>query len=262
VAARFLAIGDVMVDVVVSGGGHDAHVRLAPGGCAVNAALSAAQSGAEAGILGRVGDDPAGRMVQMNLVAQGVVTRLSVDPNRPTGTFLVVDGEIRVDIGANAGFSPEHLPPELEADATLVSGHLPEPTVAACLKRSRAPWNALAAARLTRLPNGGNAIFVNSAEAHALTGAEPAEAAHLLAGRYRLVCVTLGRDGAIGRLDGAMESARAVSSAISDDTLGTGDAFAAAVLVALSVDAPFRDALAAGCRAGALSSIGERTSPE
>ena len=256
-AARFLAIGDVMVDVLVSGGGHDAHVRLAPGGSAVNAALSAARSGVEAGILGRVGDDPAGRMAQATLAAQGVVTQLSVDPDRPTGTFLVVDGEIRVDRGANAGFLPEHLPPELEADATLVSGHLPAPTVAASLERSRAPWNALAAARLTRLPDGGNAVFVNSAEAHALTGAQPAEAARLLGNRYRLVCVTLGTDGAIGRLDGALESAKAETRPTSDDTRGAGDAFAAAVLVALSADAPFRDALAAGCRAGSLASVGE-----
>jgi len=258
VASRFLAIGDVMVDVVVCGRDHDARVLLAPGGSAVNAALSAAQTGVDTVILGRVGDDPGGRMAQASLVAQGVATQLSVDPDRPTGTFLVVDGEIRVDGGANAGFLPEHLPLELEADATLVSGHLPAPTVAASLQRSRAPWNALAAARLTHLPDGGNAIFVNSAEAHTLTGAEPAEAARLLGSRYRLVCVTLGRDGAIGRLDGALESAKAEMSATSEEALGAGDAFAATVLIALSADASFRDALAAGCRAGALASVGER----
>jgi ribokinase len=258
VAAGFLAIGDVMVDVLVSGGGHDAHVRLAPGGSAVNAAVSAARSGAAAEILGRIGDDPAGQMAQAKLAAEGVVTRLSVDPDRPTGTFLVVDGEIRVDRGANAGFLPEHLPPELEAAATLVSGHLSAPTVAASLERSRAPWNALAAARLTRLPDGGNAVFANSAEARALTGAQPAEAARLLGSRYRLVCVTLGTDGAIGRLDGVLESAKAESRSTSDDTPGAGDAFAAAVLVALSADAPLRAALTAGCRAGALACARER----
>jgi sugar/nucleoside kinase (ribokinase family) len=255
---RFLAVGDIFVDVIASGVAHDARVRLAPGGSAVNAALSAVRSGAEAGILGRVGDDPPGRMAQVELAAEGVVTQLSADPDRPTGTFLVVDGEIRVDRGANAGFLPEHLPPELEADATLVSGHLPTPTVAASLERSSARWNALAAARLTRLPDGGNAVFVNGAEAHALTGAQPAEAARLLGNRYRLVCVTLEADGVIGLLDGTLESARAEIRSTLDDVTGAGDAFAAAVLVALSADAPFRDALASGCRAGALASFGER----
>lgn len=257
-AARFLAVGDVMVDVLLSGGGHDANVRLAPGGSAVNAALSAAASGAEAVIFGRVGDDPAGRMAQAELETRGVVTQLSVDSSRPTGTFLVVDGEIRVDRGANASFLPEHLLPTLEADATLVSGHLPPATVAAALERSVAPWNALAAALLTSLPGGGNAVFMNSAEAHALTGALPAEAARLLGSRYRLVCVTLGADGAVGLLDGELESVTTELQPIFNDTPGAGDAFAAAVLVGLAAGAPFCDALATGCQAGALAGIGER----
>jgi sugar/nucleoside kinase (ribokinase family) len=254
---RFLAVGDIFVDVIASGVAHDARVRLAPGGSAVNAALSAVRSGAEAGILGRVGDDPPGRMAQVELAAEGVVTQLSADPDRPTGTFLVVTVRFAW-IVAQRRLPPGAPPPELEADATLVSGHLPTPTVAASLERSSARWNALAAARLTRLPDGGNAVFVNGAEAHALTGAQPAEAARLLGNRYRLVCVTLEADGVIGLLDGTLESARAEIRSTLDDVTGAGDAFAAAVLVALSADAPFRDALASGCRAGALASFGER----
>ena len=126
---RFIAVGDVFVDVLVAGSGHDADVRLAPGGSAVNAALSAAASGAAAEVCGRIGDDAGGRTIQAELAARGVRSSLAIDPDRPTGTFVMVNGEIRVDRGANAGFLPEHLPHAFEADATLVSGYLPAATV-------------------------------------------------------------------------------------------------------------------------------------
>lgn len=262
VAADFVAVGDVMVDVLLSGGGHDARAWLTPGGSAVNAALSAARSGADARVLGRVGDDPAGRMAASELAARRIGAELSVDPDRPTGTFVLLDGDVRVDRGANAGFLPEYLPRALEADVTLVSGYLPSPTVAAALERSIAPWNALAAARLTSLPDGGNAVFLNSGEAHALTGALPVEAAKLLGSRYRLVCVTLGADGAVGILDGEPESVRAEPQPISDGAPGAGDAFAAAVLVELAGGASFLDALAAGCHAGALTASESSFEPQ
>jgi sugar/nucleoside kinase (ribokinase family) len=249
---RFVAIGDVLVDVAVSGGGHDAQARLAPGGAATNASLAATSAGADAVLIGRVGDDPAGRMLRTELEARGVRASLTIDPDRPTGTFLVVDGGVRVDRGANAGFLPEHLPQTLEADVTLVSGHLPVETASAALERSRAHWNALAAARLERLPEHGNAVVVDDVEARRLTGAPPEEAARLIGKRYRLACVTLGAGGAIGVLDGSVEHARP-EELVAGDGIGAGDAFAASVLIALASGAALREALVAGCRAGALA---------
>jgi sugar/nucleoside kinase (ribokinase family) len=250
-AVLFVAAGDVLVDVSASGTGHHAHVRLVPGGTATNAALEAARAGADAAVLGRIGDDPAGRMVQSELERAGIETSLSVDPELATGTFLLVDGEIRVDRGANAGLRPTHLPEALEGDVTLVSGHLDLDTVTAALERSRASWNALALARLDRLPDGGNAVFVDDVEARRLTGASPQEAARLLGERYRLACVTLGVEGAIGVLDGVVERAHP-ASVVAEVGFGAGDAFAAAVLVALASGSRLPEALAAGCRAGAL----------
>ncbi|HEX4745612.1 MAG TPA: carbohydrate kinase family protein [Gaiellaceae bacterium] len=253
---RFLAVGDVLVDVTATGREHDASVRLAPGGSATNAALEAVRAGAEAELVGRVGDDAAGRMLRSEVEARGVRASLTIDPDRPTGTFLVVDCEVRVDRGANAGFLPEYLPPVLEADATLVSGHLPEETVHAVLERSRAPWNALAAARLTQLPPGANAVFLNETEARRLTDEGPADTLRLLGQRYRLVCVTRGEDGAVGILDGEIAAAAAEPSLHTDASWGAGDAFAAAVLAALATGAGIGDALVAGCRAGALALSG------
>ena len=252
---RFVAIGDVMVDVTVSGAGHDARIRLAPGGTATNAALSASRAGADATILGRIGRDVTGRMLERELAASGLAAVLGVDPTRPTGTFVVVDGEIHADRGANAGFLAEHLPETFDADVTLVSGYLPEKAVAAALERSRAPWNALAAAGVRALSAGGNAVFLNESEAAALTGARPLEAAHMLGERYRLACVTLGAEGVIAVLDGALETARP-ETRIPGDGPGGGDALAATVLVALARGGTVRTALSEGLEAAALTLSG------
>jgi sugar/nucleoside kinase (ribokinase family) len=249
---RLVSVGDVFVDVLVAGSGHDAAVRLAPGGSAVNAALSATVSGAAVEVCGRIGDDAGGRMIQTELAARGVRASLAVDPDRPTGTFVMVGGEIRVDRGANVGFLPEHLAQAFEADATLVSGYLPAPTVTAALLRSHAAWNALAVAHLAQLPDAANAVFMNADEARKVTGTDPDDAVRVLSERYRLVCVTLGASGAIGALGGQVESVAAEPRAPGGRP-GAGDAFAAATLVTLAAGASLSDALVVGCRAGAFA---------
>ena len=249
---RFWAVGDLLVDVLVSGADHDARVRLAPGGSAFNAAVAAVAAGAEATVVGRVGDDAAGRMLQAELAARGVDQVLSIDPVAPTGTFVRVDDEARIDRGSNASFGPQHLPATIDTDVVLVSGYLPESTAAAALAQSRASWTALAAARLERLPESGNAIFVNEDEAHALTGLGAETAVTELGRRYELVCITLGAHGAIGLLNGVHESVDA-AALVSGDRPGAGDAFAAAVLVRLAGGGTLREALGEGCRAGAVA---------
>lgn len=252
-AVRFVAVGDVLVDVVATGRDHDARVRVAAGGSGSNAAVAAVRAGAGAELYGRVGDDAGGRMVRAELTASGVVASLSVDAVQPTGTFLVVDGEVRADRGANAGFVSEHLPARFAADAALVSGHLQPETVAAALERSDAPWTGLTAGRLRDLPGSGHAVFLDDVEAHALTGLEPGPAARELGRRYRLACVTRGADGVVATLDGSDEVVAAPSIIEAGDSVGAGDAFAAVTLVALARGEAFRDALVAGCRAGALA---------
>jgi sugar/nucleoside kinase (ribokinase family) len=252
---RFVAVGDVMIDVTASGVGHAARISLAPGGSAVNAALWAAVSGADATVVGRVGDDLGGRTLRRELEERGVRTDLSVDLEAATGTFLVADGEIRADRGANASFSPEDLPDRLAADVVLVSGYLPGPTVAKALERADGTWVALAPALLDPLPLGANAILVDDVEARRITGSAPEEAARLLGESFRLACVTRGADGAVAVLDGRLETARPVPV---DDAgrVGAGDAFAAGLLVGLARGADLRDALEAGCSLGATVAAG------
>ena len=251
----FLAVGDVMVDVTASGLGHAARISLAPGGSAVNAAIWAAVAGADATVVGRVGDDLGGRALRTALQERGVRSDFSVDLKAATGTFLVVDAEIRADRGANACFSPDDLPDVLEADVVLVSGYLPAPTVAKALERADGTWLALAPALLDPLPPGANAILVDDVEALRITGAAPEEAARMLGERFRLACVTCGADGAVAVLDGRLERARPepVDNA---SQVGAGDAFAAGLLVALGRGAGLRDALEAGCSLGATVAAG------
>jgi sugar/nucleoside kinase (ribokinase family) len=252
---RFVAVGDVMVDVTASGVGHAARISLAPGGSAVNAAIWAAVAGADATVVGRVGDDLGGRALRTALQERGVRSDFSVDPEAATGTFLVVDGEIRADRGANACFSPEDLPDPIDADAVLVSGYLPGPTVAKALERAEGTWLALAPAFLDPLPPGANAILVDEVEARRITGSAPAEAARMLGERFQLACVTCGADGVVAMLDGRLETSRPEPV---DNTgqVGAGDAFAAGLLVALARGAGLRDALDAGCGLGATVAAG------
>jgi sugar/nucleoside kinase (ribokinase family) len=253
VPPSFLALGDLMVDVLVSGGGHDARMILTPGGSAFNAAATAAALGADATVVGRIGDDAAGRLLLSELKAHGVRPEIAVDPEAPTGTFLDVDGEIRVDRGANARFRPEHLP-ALAADAVLVSGYLPEETVGAALQDAQVPWLALDVGRLGTLPSHANVVLANEDAARRLTGEDPDNAARALASGRRLACVTLGRDGAVAAVDQDVRHVAAPDAG--GDVAGSGDAFAAGLLVALGGGASVDDALEAACRAGAARAGG------
>jgi sugar/nucleoside kinase (ribokinase family) len=252
---RFVAVGDVMVDVTASGVGHGARISLTAGGSAVNAGIWAAVAGADATVVGRVGDDLGGRALRTELQERGVGADFSVDFEAATGTFLVADGEIRADRGANARFSPDHLPDPLEADVVLVSGYLPGPTVATALERAEGTWLALAPALLDPLPPGANAILVDEVEALRLTGSGPEDAARMLGDRFRLVCVTCGADGAVGVLDGSLQTSRQ-EPVDNRSPFGAGDAFAAGLLVALADGAGLRDALEAGCSLGRTVAAG------
>ncbi len=246
-AVRFVAVGELLVDVVAGGSGHDAAIAVRPGGSAFNAAVTAADAGADAAAIGTVGDDAAGRMIAGELAGHGVRAEVVAVSAGSTGTFLVAGGEIMVDRGVSGNLS---FAATIEADVVLVSGYLPPDTIGAALGRARAPWVALDAARLARLPDGGNALIANEAAGRRLTGLPPDDAARALGERYRLACVTRGARGAVAVLEGSLESA-VPSAPVAADTPGAGDAFAAALLVSLARGEPLAAALAEACRRGA-----------
>jgi ribokinase len=210
--------------------------------------VAAAEAGADAAVIGTVGDDPAGRMILAELAARGVHAEVSVSAG-PTGTFLLADGEIRVDPGVSHAVA---LPDRIEADAILVSGYLPVETIGEALARAQAPWVALDAARLDHLPAGGNLLLANEDTARRLTGSAPDEAVLALAEGRRLACVTLGPRGAVAAVGGRVE--RAAPTAVGPDGPGAGDAFAGALLVSLARGEDPAKALAGACRT-ALDSL-------
>lgn len=249
---RFLAVGDLMVDVVVVGSGHGGVARVGPGGTAANAAAWAASLGAQSTAVGSVGDDAAGRLIRAELERHGVEPLLVADSAARTGTFVLADGGLYVDRGANALLDPAALPPLPEAEAALVSGYLPPAVLSAALARARAEWVMLDAAALDALPEGGNAVVANERQSHALTGRPPEEAVRTLAERYRLACVTLGARGALAVLDGQLERAEPEERAL-QEAPGAGDAFAAGLLVALGRGRSLAEAVDQGCRCGAAA---------
>jgi ribokinase len=249
---RFLAVGDLMIDVVVAGRGHDAVARFGPGGTAANAAVWAASLGARAVAVGAVGDDAGGRFLEAELERHGVEPLFAVLAGERTGTFVLADGGLHVDRGANAELDAAALPPLPDADAVLVSGYLPADVLAAALAGANAPWVMLDAAMLEELPEGGNAVVANERQARALTREEPEQAVATLARRFRLACVTLGARGVVASLDGAVERSEPPERALRE-VPGPGDAFAAGLLVSLARGHALAESLAEGCRCGATA---------
>jgi ribokinase len=236
---RLVAVGDLLLDVSVRGSpGHDAHVSVRAGGSAANVAVWAAHLGASATVLGRVGGDLAGRAVREALEQRNVDVRVAVDPALATGTFVLVNSERFVDRGASARFSPDELPETIEADIVVVSPYLPRAAADAVVRRARAEW----VVALGRQLRGAGGVILSEDEAEV--------GVHVLGAQYRLACVTLGRLGALAMLDGEERSAPAPVVETGEAT-GAGDAFAAALLVAVARGSSLSDALEDACRVGA-----------
>ena len=262
-----IAVGDVMLDgalpAPVAGGRVHGRIELRAGGSVVNAALAAARLGARAAVVGRVGADAAGRLVADELAAAGVEPLLAHDVEARTGCVVVVGGtSIVADPGASARLTPHDLPATLEAGAVLVSGYSllqpgPEAAARAALERARTDCLAIDAASARLVAAFGvdrfldatakaGVLLANAEEARVLTGLEADEAALTLARRYRVVCVKLGRAGAIAATGGDIVRAE-VQPVDRADILGAGDAFAGGFLLALARGVDLAVALRAGC---------------
>src|SRR6201984_2656876 len=123
--ARVVVIGDLMTDAVARAtlplprcSDPPAAVTMHGGGSGANVAAWMAADGGDVAFVGRRGADIAGRNRDMELMGYGVDARLVMDPERPTGTCVVMvthKGEHTMlsDPGANAALSPDDLPHDL-----------------------------------------------------------------------------------------------------------------------------------------------------
>ena len=292
---RIVVIGDLMTDTVAhatlplaKGSDTPATVSMHGGGSGAKIAAWLAVDGAEVAFVGRRGSDIAGRNRDMELMGYGVDARLVMDPERPTGTCVVMvthkgDRTMLSDPGANAALSPDDLPQDLFTSGTHlhVSGYsVLNPgsraaALAACQSASRAgmtvsvdaaspaPVARAGAEPFLQMTNGASLLLVNQEEAAVLTGREdPEQAARVLTAWYPQVVIKLGAEGALFCANGPMEPVRAPAPPVERiaDPTGAGDAFCAGFLPPWLDKKPPGEALASGCRlaAQALAILGAR----
>jgi sugar/nucleoside kinase (ribokinase family) len=258
------------------------------GGSGANIAAWLAVDGSEVAFVGRRGADIAGRNRDMELMGYGVDARLVMDPERPTGTCVVMvthkgDHTMMSDPGANSALSPDDLPQDLFVPGSHlhVSGYtlLNERSRNAALAAfdlgrragmsisvdgaSAAPLERVGAEPFLQLTNGATLLFVNGAQARVITGRDdPEQAARVLNAWYPQVVLKLGPNGAQFYANGRPDPVRVPPPPIERviDGTGAGDAFCAGFLPAWLDKKPPHEALSAGCRlaAQALGMVGAR----
>lgn len=234
-------------------------VRRVLGGKGFNQAVAARRLGADVEMVGAVGDDEFGQEFEARLdelrIGRHGVLRL----DEPTGLAVPVvddrgENSIVVALGANLALTPDDLDPaRLRADVVLTQGELhPRTTVRALeLARGLKILNCAPAVRdLVPAVALADVVVVNEVEAADMGGADRLDA--LGAGA---VVVTLGSRGAM--VDNTVVPAPRVPAV---DSTGAGDAFCAALAVALAEGRQLLQAVAWANRAGAAACLKQGTS--
>jgi ribokinase len=258
--------------------------RLQPGGKGANQAVAAARLGASVRMAGCCGDDAFGGALRSALEAAGVdISAVRVLAGVASGLALITvdatgENSITVAPGANGQAGPAEAAAAAAAacDALVLSAEIPVPVLAAALDRARA-GHVLTVLNLAPAPPdasglleaGVDWLIVNAPEAAAILGrpvpdpaAAQAAAADLAGAGAGHVVITLGPDGAVlagpvlaGPVLAGSGTALAVPgfSVRSVDSVGAGDAFVAALGVALASGATPPEAVRLACAVGATA---------
>jgi len=241
----------------------NATVNRFPGGKGANQALAAHRLGAKVYMVGRVGDDPLADEATQTLRQEGVdLSYCKALEACSTGLALIVvsesgENQIVVAPGANAVFNAEDL--ELpETDAIIAQLEVPVETIlkAAVDNDSFFCLNAAPAKPVPdELLQHVDLLVVNEIEAQTL-GAELDSFTGLLATTY-------GAEGAELKQHGKLIAKAKPPTVAVVDTTGAGDAFTAALTVALVSGKQPQAALEYACIAGALTTtkMGAQSSP-
>jgi len=227
---------------------------ISPGGKGGNQALAARLLGANVDFIACIGADDHGVAATRLLRGAGVnMNYCRIDETHPTGVALIAvsdDGENQIVVapGANAALKADDVPGEISS-ALIGQLEIPVPALAAAVEHctgfkvlNLAPAQALPDALLAQ----ADLLIVNETEA-AYYGQEK-----LLSFNKR-VALTLGSDGAVMFHEGR-EVARAHPPKVDVlDTVGAGDAFVAAITLALLEGRCDQAALEFACAVGALA---------
>jgi ribokinase len=241
----------------------NAVVNRFPGGKGANQALAAHRLGATVYMVGRVGDDPTADEALHTLRLEGVdLSYCKPLKGFATGLAMIVvnqsgENQIVVAPGANAAFDAEHLEVPV-TDASIAQLEVPFETI---LKAALASDNffCLNAAPAKPVPHEilehVDLLVVNEIEARSL-GEELDSYRGLLATTYGSKGAVLSRNG--------QQIAKAKPPKVNVvDTTGAGDAFTAALTVALVSGMEPQAALDQACVVGALTTtkMGAQSSP-
>jgi len=257
-----VALGDLMLDLVVQTpcsaprGGHcSVQARISPGGSAANFAVWAARLGAEAALIAKVGDDVLGHALLDDLRREGVLSAVAVGHEATGFTLATVapDGQrtMLAARGATATLSPADLDWTLldRADWLHVTAYAfleeaPRAAAQAAMqyvkKRGRpvsldpassSYLQGIGPEAFFALAEGADILFPNWDEGRALTGEEePERIVRQLVKRFPLVALKLGSTGAIAATEERLVHEPSLAEQVVD-TVGAGDAFAAAFVV-------------------------------
>jgi len=221
-----------------------------PGGKGANVAVAAKRLGAETEILAAVGNDDYAVQALVNLEKEGVYLDGVRRVEAHTGlAFITVsdDGEIQIAVasGANAAFTPEHLP-KLCSDVLITQFEIPLNVISAALEG----YKGFVAVNASPVRGGADTILQR---ADLIIVNEGEAAQYDLSAHTGMVAVTLGSKGAKLYRDGKVIASAKPPAVDVVDTTGAGDAFAAGLTVALAEKQCEQDALEFACTVGALT---------
>jgi ribokinase len=265
--------GSINMDVVATA---ERHPRLGetvaghavlyfPGGKGANQAVAAAKLGAPTTLIGRLGRDAFGDQLKTFLAAQGVDLRFVEQTTEAhTGTAIITvakaDNTIVVIPGSNAQVSAADvaLPTLAKGDIAVSQFEIPLPAIAAFFRHARAAGATTILNPAPAMEFGrdvlelADILVLNESELGLLAKTELRDdddearfiqaAGSLQTSPGAIVCVTLGKRGALALVDGKplIIPGRAVSAV---DTTGAGDCFVGALAARLACGGSIRDAL-------------------
>lgn len=249
---------------------------MGPGGKGSNQAVGVARLGAESHFIALIGEDLFGEMAIQLYAKESVQTEyLGRTPERNTGVGFITlnaagDNHIVLDMGANELLTPAHVDAAealiAQSDAVLAVLEIPPAAAARAMKLAQrhgvtailnpAPAQALDPAFLAHV----DVLTPNESELRILLGLAPDDPTDTLelAGRLRQlgvrnIVVTQGGKGAlIIHSDGSTEHVAGVPVQVVDTT-GAGDAFTAALGVALAEGKSLSQAVRYATYGGALA---------
>jgi len=256
---RIAVVGSINADLVVQMPklpGRGEIVRSAepawfPGGKGANQAVAASRMGGNVSMFGAIGADEPGQMCLSALKQSGVNVDAVVTALSPTSTALVMvehsgENQIVVADGANqyASFDAAQIS---AADAVIVQFEIPESVIVEVGKAAKGIFcvNAAPVRELsTELASLIDVLIVNEHEFAQL--GEP---------KSGLVIVTAGANEVVAFQNGEVVAKSQPPKVEALDTVGAGDTFVGAFVVAYASGKTIPDSLDLSCAASALSTL-------